>query len=172
MPPRPALRLAALAVALAAAPLSAQAPGTGTAAPAATPAPDLVAPLAWLAGCWELRTATRVTREQWMAPAGGLMLGLSRTVVRGVAREFEYLRIEARDGRAAYVAQPGGRPPTAFGATHVSDTAAVFEAPAHDFPQVIRYRRLGADSLLARIEGPQGGTTRAIDFPMARVRCD
>lgn len=127
--------------------------------------------LSWLAGCWELRTPNRVTQEQWMAPQGGLMLGMSRTVARDTAREHEFLRIELRNGVPTYVAQPSGQAMATFTATSVSDTAVVFANPAHDFPQRISYRKRGADSLVARIEGTRGGQERGIDFPMGRVRC-
>ncbi len=127
--------------------------------------------LAWLAGCWELRTATRVTHEQWMAPLGGLMVGMSRTVAGGVVREWEALRIEARDGALVYAAQPGGRPATDFAATVVTDSSVTFANPAHDFPQRIIYRRVGSDSLVARIEGEINGQSRGIDFPMRRSNC-
>ena len=128
--------------------------------------------LRWLRGCWELRTPTRVTQESWIAPAGGLMLGTSRTIVRDVAREFEFLRIESRAGALTYVAQPGGGAPTAFPATVANDSAVTFENLQHDFPQRILYRRVGNDSLVARIEGPQDGQTRGIDFRMRRISCD
>ncbi|MDX2182807.1 MAG: DUF6265 family protein, partial [Gemmatimonadaceae bacterium] len=38
--------------------------------------PDEVSRLGWLSGCWELRTATRVTHEQWMSPLGGALIGM------------------------------------------------------------------------------------------------
>ena len=141
---------------------------TPGAAQAAARAP---AALAWLAGCWELRAGARVVEEQWMAPAGGLMLGVNRTLVRGEAREFEFLRIELRDTTATYLAQPGGRAPTAFVATALSDTAVTFANPAHDFPQRISYRRAGADSIVARVEATRDGQVRGLDFAMARVAC-
>ena len=53
----------------------------------------------------------------------------------------------------------------------VSDSAVIFENPAHDFPQRIIYRRRGADSLLARVEGMRGGRLRGLDFPYRRVPC-
>jgi len=134
-------------------------------------AADPLAPFAWMAGCWELRTPTRVLREEWMPPLGGLMLGMSRTVVGGTAREFEFLRIELRATVPTYVAQPGGAPPTPFALVSVSDTAVVFGNPAHDFPQRVIYRPRGPDSLVARIEGSAGGATRGMDFPMTRVGC-
>jgi hypothetical protein len=132
---------------------------------------DDIATLAWLAGCWEQRTGPRITQEHWMAPAGGMMLGLNRTVVRDTTRAWEYLAIAERDGRLVYTAKPSGQAETSFTSAFVSDTLVRFENPTHDFPQRIIYRRVGSDSLLARIEGPRGGEMRGIDFPMRRVAC-
>jgi hypothetical protein len=123
------------------------------------------------AGCHEIRSANRVVHEQWMAPLGGMMMGMSRTVAGDAVREFEHLRIETRDGKATYVAHPSGQAETAFTAESVSDSLVVFANPAHDFPQKISYRRVGTDSVIARIEGPRGGQMRAINFPMRRVPC-
>lgn len=127
--------------------------------------------LRWMAGCWELRTETRVTHEQWMAPLGGMMLGMSRTVVRDTTRESEHVRVESRAGVLTFVAQPSGQPVAAFAATSVTDTLVAFANPAHDFPQRIIYRRVGRDSLVARIEGERGGKVRGADFAMARTSC-
>jgi hypothetical protein len=132
---------------------------------------DGLSQLGWIAGCWELKAGARTILEQWMAPAGGLMLGMSRTVVRDTAREFEQVRIELRSGRPSYVAKPSGQAEAAFDAETVTDTMVVFANPTHDFPQRISYRRVGADSLVARIEGKQGDKVRGIDFPMRRVGC-
>lgn len=134
-------------------------------------APSDVSRLSFMAGCWEQRTATRVTHEQWMAPLGGLMVGMSRTVVRDVAREWEALRIQVRDSVVTYIAQPGGRPPTYFPATAITESSVTFANPQHDFPQRILYRRVTPDSLIARIEGDQGGQTRGMDIPMRKIPC-
>jgi hypothetical protein len=53
----------------------------------------------------------------------------------------------------------------------VSDSAVTFEHPTHDFPQRVIYRRRGADSLLARVEGMRGGQLRGSDYPYRRVSC-
>lgn len=126
---------------------------------------------AFLSGCWELQRGNRVTHEQWMSPLGGMMLGGSRTVVSDTAREWEALSISVRDGGLLYAAQPGGRPPTLFEATSMSDTSVHFSNPQHDFPQRISYVRRGTDSLIARIEGGEGEQSRGIDFPMRRIAC-
>ncbi|HET9727581.1 MAG TPA: DUF6265 family protein, partial [Gemmatimonadales bacterium] len=39
-----------------------------------------VTQVAWLAGCWEQASGSRLIEEQWTRPRGGLMLGLGRTV--------------------------------------------------------------------------------------------
>jgi hypothetical protein len=133
-----------------------------------------IARLGWFAGCWQQVNRARgtVVDEQWMAPHGGTMLGMSRTI-RGDSAlvEFEHLQVLQRNGRAVYHAEPSGQTPTDFEAASVSDTVVVFENPKHDFPQRIIYRRRGADSLLARIEGTMNGQARGVDFPYARVRC-
>jgi hypothetical protein len=130
-----------------------------------------VARLGWLAGCHEIRAGSRVVHEQWMAPLGGMMMGMSRTVVGDSVREFEHLRIEGRNGKPTYVAHPSGQAETAFTAETASDTMVVFANPAHDFPQKISYRKVASDSIVARIEGPRGGQVRGINFPMKRVAC-
>lgn len=132
---------------------------------------DDIRKLAWIAGCWEQRAGSRLTQEQWMAPAGGLMLGMSRTLASDAVREWEQLRIEVQAGVVTYIAQPSGQALAAFKATSVSDTAVVFENPQHDFPTKISYRKVGSDSLWARTEGPRNGQLRGIDFPMRRGRC-
>lgn len=127
--------------------------------------------LGWLAGCWELRRGDRVTLEMWMPPGSDLMLGASRTTVGGAVREFEQVRIAWKDNRLVYTAHPSGQAEASFTSVEVSDSGFTVANLAHDFPQRIIYRRRGADSLVARIEGSGPTGVRAFDFPMRRVSC-
>lgn len=142
------------------------------AAPAALAAQTPSLP-GWLAGCWQQRSANRESLEMWMPPAGGLMLGASRTIVGGAVREYEQLLIKMENGKLIFTATPSGQQTASFTSTSVTDTSFVVENPQHDFPQRIIYRRRGTDSLIARIEGPGGSdtATRGIDFPMQRTGC-
>jgi hypothetical protein len=138
------------------------------------PAPGVVEQLRWMSGCWQGRSrdGSRVIDEQWMAPRARMMLGMSRTVSGDSAvLEFEHLAILERQGRAVYHAEPSEQKPADFTARVVSDTLAIFENLEHDFPQRVLYRRRGADSVTARIEGMRGGQLRGIDFPYGRVAC-
>jgi hypothetical protein len=139
-------------------------------------APARIESVAWLHGCWRLASSNRVTEEQWMRPAGGTMLGVSRTV-RRVAEsdsttEFEFLRLFVRDGKLVYAAHPSGQAPAEFTENEVGEGSIVFANPQHDFPQRIMYRARGADSVIARIEGTIGGNARGMDFRYRRVSCD
>jgi hypothetical protein len=133
---------------------------------------DPLQQLGWLGGCWELRRGDRTTLEMWMPPAGGLMLGASRTTVSGALREFEHVRLRVQDGRVVYTALPSGQREASFTSVAVSDSGFTVENLEHDFPQRIIYRRRGADSLVARIEGPGPSGPRGIDFLMRRAACE
>jgi len=127
---------------------------------------------AWLAGCWEARTPNRITMEMWMPPAGGSMMGASRTSTGNTTREFEQLRLWAAGDTLVYTALPSGQRQADFRSTSVSATALVFENPTHDFPRKITYRRVGEDSIVARVEGPgPNNTTRGFDIRMRRASC-
>lgn len=135
-------------------------------------APDALAQLGWLAGCWRAAGAEAGSGEQWMAPAGGTMLGMSRTVKGGKTVAHEFLQIRQNEpGKLAFIAMPSGQPTATFAALELSADHVVFENPAHDFPQRVIYRRDGDATLNARIEGTLKGKPKAIDFPIQRTSC-
>lgn len=136
-------------------------------APAKAAAPDV----AWMGGCWELTRGPRHTVEQWTAPEGGTLLGVSRTVAGGKTVEYEFLIIREREGGLEYVAKPSGQPEAVFPAARVSATEVVFENAAHDFPQRIIYRKTPDNGLAARIEGTMNGKERGIDFAYRAAAC-
>ncbi len=128
--------------------------------------------LTWLAGCWQSEADEPGSGEQWMAPAGGTMLGMARTVKGGRTVQFEFMQVRESAFGLAFVAQPGGRPGGTFYAVDISAEAAVFERSSADFPQRVAYRRRPDGGIAARIEGEAGGVPRAVDFPLRRVGCD
>ena len=111
-----------------------------------------------------------------MRPAGGSMIGMSRTLRRSPSGDstiaWEFIRVYARGVDLVYAAQPHNQPAAEFVSEKVTDGEVVFANPAHDFPQRILYRRVGKDSLRARVEGTQNGRTRGSDFPYVRAACD
>jgi hypothetical protein len=128
-----------------AAALAAQTPSPGQ--------PDLD----WMAGYWLQCSPDREVAELWTTRRGGVLMGLSVTEGRQ-AFGFEQVRIETTDDGATlrYVARPrGAAAETAFRLSRAGAREAVFDNPAHDYPQRISYRREG-DVLIARTEGANG----------------
>ena len=123
-----------------------------------------VSELAWMSGGWQTAPGGKAQiEERWMKPSGNSMIGMGRTVAGGRTVEFEYLRIEERDGQIYYVASPKGRcPGTDFKLTRLTGQEAVFENPEHDFPKRIIYRKNSDGSLTASIDG--GAGTKSMTF--------
>ena len=165
----------------------------GTAAPAAapasstpnamapapvTPAADPLAAMAWLQGCWRGTVNQREFREQWLPPAGGMMIGASHTVMQGRTQDYEYLRLEVQPGGMRYVALPSGQKESTFrfeGATRDEVNPAdifTFANTVEGYPQRIVYRHGGEGWLYAQVEGAINGTPRNVTYPMRHVDCE
>jgi hypothetical protein len=127
--------------------------------------------LAWLGGCLEMRNGDLVVEEHRMGARGGSMLGMSRTTSSKGLVEYELTLIREQDGKLVYEAHPSGQPAAVFAAIAQGEDSVVFAAPEHDYPQVIGYRRAGADSVIAWIDGRSRGKQRRVDFPYRRVAC-
>ena len=158
---------ATLLLALVAATQPATQPVTQTA-----PAPATLGSLAWMTGAWGAEIGGIQMEEVWLAPRGGVMLGLHRDVKGERLLIFEFLRIEETTSGLVYQAQPRGRPPVPFPMVETGPQRVVFANPQHDFPQRILYW-LGDDGALhARVEGPAGGKESAEEWawpPRARL---
>ena len=106
-----------------------------------------------------------------MAPEGGMMVGMSRSVRDGVARGYELVVLHLQDGGLTFSAYPSGQDPADFQATEVSAEALRFENPTHDLPQAIEYLRASPDSLIARVYGDVGSSEPAFSLRYARSAC-
>jgi len=99
------------------------------------------------------------------------MLGTGRTIRRDSLVEYEFVVLREVGQRLAYEAHPSGQTGATFQSISITDSSVTFEDLANDFPQRVGYNRRGADSVIAWISGPRGGTTRRIDFPYKRAKC-
>lgn len=131
---------------------------------------DDVEVLGWMSGCWAFTAGDLVVEEAWLGPRAGLMMGVSRSVRGDRVVATERIEIAADSAGVVFRAWPSGQTPAQFRATSVSETEAVFEDPAHDFPQRIAYRRTpdgeGIDARVEMLDGSNG-----YDFPYRRAAC-
>lgn len=137
-------------------------------------AKPVLADLGWISGCWEINNTEkkRLVTEQWMSPVGDAMVGMSRTIRNGKMAGFEFLRIVQTDAGIHYISKPSeNTEETAFKLIRSSASEAVFENPAHDFPQRIIYKLTNPTTLTARIEGNNNGKQMGIAFPFVKAKC-
>ena len=140
-----------------------------TALPGAAQAPSL-GNLAFMAGCWNGDAGRgRVLEEHWTAPTANVMLGTTRWIAGDRTVSWEFSSVEADSTGITMTPHPRGQAPVPFRMVRLGSDTAVFENPAHDFPQRIIYRRV-ADTLVARIEAdtPQA---RGVEWRMGRAAC-
>lgn len=133
-------------------------------------APPNIAP-DWMSGYWLSCAGGEEVAENWFGAGAGVLLGTNLT--RSSRTSFEFLRIASNaQGGLSYYSMPNGRSPaTEFAMVSNDGRRAVFENPAHDFPQRIIYARDG-DVLTARIEGPVNGRIEGIDWRFQRAAPD
>lgn len=143
----------------------------GTSGSAAQEAPSLSG-LAFMSGCWRGDFGGGSAIEEfYTTPSENVMLGLSRFMRGGRTVQHEFSRITADSTGIFLLPFPGGSPSEhAFRLTRLEDGQAVFEAPEHDFPKRIIYRRNADGSNTARIDGGEG-SDRAQEWPMRSVAC-
>lgn len=157
----------AFSVVLTIAPVMAQAPSGG-----GTEALELEA-LAFLAGCWRgtYGGGAGVIEEFYTAPSKNLMLGTTRYLRDGRAVQYEFTRIEKTGSGIVMTPHPGGKPSEhGFRLTSVRGGEAIFEAPEHDFPKRIVYRKNSDGTRTARIDGG-AGSTKAQEWRMSAFAC-
>ncbi|MBL9097263.1 MAG: hypothetical protein JNK07_10070 [Alphaproteobacteria bacterium] len=123
-----------------------------------------VASLSWLAGDWIETGKTRVVREHWSGPYGGLLLGVGMTIVGDAAKSFEFFRIAQTPSGISYFASPNAKPAVEFKAIELCADKVVFENKTNDFPHRVIYRKEADGTLHARIEGTIKGKLEGEDW--------
>ncbi len=111
--------------------------------------------LQFLTGCWEgpFAGGASTMEEFYTSPSSNLILGTTRYMRDGRAVQFEFTKIELRDGEIVLTPYPNGRPSAdEFRLTHLGPTEAVFEAPEHDYPKRIIYRTERDGTRVAQID--------------------
>ena len=134
------------------------------------PTPE-AASLAWLTGCWEGKAEGGLVDERWSAPAGGTLLGTSRTVKDDKTVFHEFLLVRETEGSLLLTVHAQGQQPVSFRLQQLGKSDAIFANAAHDFPQRIVYHRKG-NTLIARAEGEQRDQKRQLRYKLKRTGCD
>lgn len=127
--------------------------------------------LGWLTGSWEARTVQAEgvppawTEEHWTRPRAGMLVGIGRRGqgMRPGLIEFMTIKPDGEGALMLEVVQSGEPGATRFRLVRSGAAEAVFENPAHDYPQRISYRREG-NRLIAAIARLDGTDERSWTF--------
>lgn len=127
----------------------------------------------WLIGTWEDKTPEGSLYETWDKSNDNEYVGKSYIVKGKDTIIFENIRLVQEQNGLFYIPavknQNDGLP-VRFTAKKISETQLIFENPQHDFPQIISYKKIGIDSLIAEISGMKEGQIRRQQFSMKRVK--
>jgi hypothetical protein len=128
---------------------------------------------AWLIGTWKNETSRGNLYETWVKLSRDEFSGKSYVLKEKDTVVFETIRlVQEKDGLfyIPKVKNQNAGLPVRFALKEISGTTLAFENPQHDFPQLISYTRITADSLVAEISGKKNGVDRKQAFPMKRVK--
>jgi hypothetical protein len=127
----------------------------------------------WLIGTWENKTQRGCLYETWTKISDDELSGKSYILKEKDTIVLETIRLVQEQNSLFYIPKVKNQNddmPVRFTTKIVSDVELVFENPQHDFPQIISYTKINADSLVAEISGIKNGKERKQTFPMKRVK--
>lgn len=146
--------------------------GTTETSIASTAAMDM-ADAEWLAGIWKMAGSGPDIYEVWQKENDSVYQGKS-LMVKGrdtIVQETIELRRDAKDiSYIPTVMDQNASRPVPFKLTSWANGTMVFENPGHDFPQMITYKKITPDSLVASISGKMEGNNHTETFPMKRIK--
>ena len=116
-------------------------------------APDTA--LGWLVGDWRTEGPGEWTSEHWEPVRSDTLQGTGQNGKGDQIVSTDRMTIKMRDGTAIFIASPNGAPPTEFHEAFRGGQEIIFENPAHDYPQRVRYWRDG-ELLMAEISLKDG----------------
>ncbi|HYF69499.1 MAG TPA: DUF6265 family protein [Ohtaekwangia sp.] len=127
----------------------------------------------WIIGTWENKTQRGSIFETWSKIKDNELAAKSYKLNGKDTVVFETVRLIQEQDSLFYIPtvknQNGGLP-VRFSLHAISDGLFVFQNPTHDFPQVIAYKRINADSMVAEVSGVVKGQQRKEMFPMKRIK--
>lgn len=127
--------------------------------------------LAFMSGCWAFTEKGSTTEEYWIQPAGGTMMGLSRTVAGDKTVFTEYIQMREHEGVITmFVQLRMAETSTVFKLTKLDGQEAIFTT-ALAWPRQLSYKLQPDGTLFAKIEGVQNGREVAQVFPYKKMKC-
>ena len=129
-----------------------------------------VATLAWMTGCWVEDLGPVQVEDEWTAPTGHRMLGVSRTRQGDSTIALE-LRAMQDSAGSVILTSMTTRAQETLRSDRFTSSIAEFVTPVHTGRIVVRYDRDSSDQLVIHRERPVGIRRDALDEIFNRTPC-
>lgn len=130
--------------------------------------------LEWLIGTWVTKTPKGNLYETWNKKDDTEFYGKSYYLNKKDTVFSEKVRLVEKEKKLYYIvttANQNNELPISFATKANPDmNSLVFENLQHDFPQIISYKKINADALIAEISATKNGKTKKMTFPMQRMK--
>jgi len=127
----------------------------------------------WLTGTWLNKTKSSAIYEEWVRLNEQKLIGRSFLLENPDTVTLETIELIDERNTLFYiptVSDQNNEQPVRFQMNNYTNNLISFENVDHDFPQVISYKRIGNDSLIATISGVRNGEKREVLFPIVSVK--
>ena len=123
-------------------------------------------------GTWVKKTKSGFICERWQKISDTELRDQGFKVVGNDTTLVEQVQLVRKDSGIFYIPtvkhQNGGKP-VPFKLTEVKGNQFIFSNPEHDYPQVIAYDFISADSIHAWVDGKINGNPLKIDYNYRRM---
>ncbi|SFN94198.1 hypothetical protein SAMN05421594_4801 [Chryseobacterium oleae] len=130
--------------------------------------------LEWLIGTWETKTPKGSLYETWTRKSDTEFQAKSYYLNKKDTIMFEFVRLIEKDKKLHYMVTVKGQHdeiPVDFVSTSGSKpTSLIFENQQNDFPQIITYKKISKNSLIAEISGTLKGKKENEIFAMKKIK--
>lgn len=123
-----------------------------------------------LLGNWENQSNEENLTENWEKLSDSTYIGESIILKNNDTLFHENILLEQRNDSLFYIVSLKNQEPITFYATKTSSNEIEFSNPKHDFPNLIRYKFISKDSLLASIHGKIRDKIESQVFPMKKAK--
>jgi len=127
----------------------------------------------WLLGTWQSKTSNGILYETWQKGDVNNFYAKSYYLNNSDTLIFETIQLKESEEKLIYiVSAPKEKKelPVSFTSTEVTSKGFIFENKLHDFPQIISYKQISSDSLIAEISGKYNGETLKEQFSMKKIK--
>ncbi|MBK1896758.1 DUF6265 family protein [Chryseobacterium paridis] len=130
--------------------------------------------LEWLIGTWINKTPKGDIYETWTKKSSSEFQGKSYYLKEKDTVILESVQLVEKEQKLYYIVSVSGQNkelPVSFASNKNPDPShLIFENLQHDFPQIISYKKISADALIAEISATKNGKIKKMTFPMQRMK--